>query len=394
MKKELPIAVILLAFGAWCCWQLPEDSTVSDLDRTTVDASDLIVDQPQVIQTSWQGPANQAEGNGLGDGGHGSDLPPVQNSDATAVGEFHMRSFDPSAFLNAANAATAQSAADNESVDRLVQQIAALPALATHTKMVSQLFGVSLVANGKYFQTAGGRKSRMEIQCVSPVAKTVLQMSDGRFVYTLKSDRHQQKLEFIDLYRLANRRGTAAGSLLPTTWVMGGGIGESLSHYVESFDFIEVESPTDQPVGRGADGVRVFRGVWKADVMLRLLNAGVSPEKHVQSVVWKNVPRQLPHAIELTFVSPAGGGAMPRQISFFQFETDKETASAKEKVRFQLMPFQFRDQLPEDLFTLESTDFEVTDMTNYYNARIMKLAEGMDKVATQYLLEVPGVELR
>lgn len=414
MKKELPIAVILLAFGTWCCWQLPEGSGDVGASGQAVGASDSQTLPAQVIQTSWQSPQSRVSNSdarsdqaGISDngktdeatvGGSGERISSpakqpssAQRKEAVTDSEGRLRALAPSAFLRAAKVKNdRQNDRHNDSVAGLVQQITAAPALATHTNIVSELFGVSLVANGKYFQTAGGKKSRMEIQCVSPAAKTVLQMSDGRFVYTLKSDRHQQKLEFIDLYRLDNRRGTASGGLLPTTWVMGGGIGQSLSHYVQSFDFIEVETSSGPPVATAPQGVRVFRGVWKADVLLHLLNSAIAADKRVQSVVWANVPRQLPHGIELTFVSPAGAPAMPQQISYFQFETETEAAVAKEKVRISFMPFQFRDHLPDDLFTLESTDFEVTDMTNVYNARISKLTDGMDKVANQFLPETQG----
>lgn len=413
MKKELPIAVVLLAFGAWCCWLLPEGA--GDVGPSGQAGGARHVKVPAgasvgvVIQTSWQIPESPRDGtkskrdagiqrDGVLDGGRSPGGAGDRRSSpfglaaeakplATTDGGAGLRAMGPSAFLEAVSVPDQR---HNDSVAAMVEQLAAAPALATRTRIVGDLFGVSMVANGKYFQTAGGKKSRLEIQCVSPVAKTVLQMSDGRFVYMLKSDRHQQNLEFIDLHRLNNRRATATGSLLPTTWVIGGGIGESLSHFVESFDFVETPTPRGQQAADAGQQVRVFRGVWKADVLLHLLNVAMEPEKQLQTVVWAKVPRQLPHAIELTFVTPAGAPAMPQQISFFQFEMDNQAAVAKEKVRIQLLPFEFRNRLPDDLFTLESTDFEVTDMTNVYNARISKLSQGMDKVANEFSPDIRG----
>jgi hypothetical protein len=400
MKKELPIAVILLAFGAWCWTQYP----VALSERGVRDASDLVVaPRPRVNLASWQTPVEptvQTESESVAQASistipsqpkNRKNGPSQPNSIASwghsAALRSDMRTLVPAEFLNAAHAAKSgdiELAQANESVTGLANALLKLPPFATHTKIYSRLFGVSVVANGKYFQTVGGIKSRMEIQCVAPVPKTVLQMSDGRFVYTLKSDRHQQKLEFIDLYRLANRRGTAEGALLPTTWVIGGGMGQSLVHYAEAFDFLEVGDLLPQQSAGDSINVRTFRGVWKPDVLLRLLNAGVSQEKKARSVVWADVPRQIPHAIELTFAVQPGGPEMPRQISFFQFETAKKETLAHEKVRIELMPFQFRTEMPDALFTLESTDFEATDVTNIYNARISKLSQGVNKVAHQF----------
>ena len=196
-------------------------------------------------------------------------------------------------------------------------------------------------------------------------------------MYILKSDHQQQKLEFIDLFRLANQRGMAQGGLLPTTWVMGGGIGKAISHYTDSFDFQRVTSSQSEL------GVTTYRGIWKAGVLLHLIHAGTPDADRPARVVWADVPRQLPHAIELTFKATEGEAAVPKQISFFKFSTDKKLSTAKEMVRIEFSPFEFKNSLPDELFTLESTDFEATDVTKAYQTQIQKLSQGMDKVANQ-----------
>ena len=389
MKKELPIAVILLAFGAWCCFQLPPEingHTTSNASETVRANSVLANARPSqqfdVMQTSWQSPVEtqaDAETQIESQSQANTDTQENTHPDRAAVAvnpKDGLRAFPPSEFMQIASI---NDEAANNSVRKLAVGLANIPAFATRTKIVSQLFDVSMVAQGKYFQTAGGEKSRMEIQTISPVAKTVLQMSDGRFVYILKSDHQQQRLEFIDLYRLNNRGANVSRSLLPTTWVMGGGIGNAISHYADAFDFRQVPSSLETQIEGGS--VITFRGIWKADVLLNLLHAGEPAESRPKSVVWSNVPRQIPHAIELTFVANAGQPVVPKGISFYQFHSEDKVSMAREMVRIELLPFEFKDSLPDDLFTLESTDFEATDMTGVYNRRITKLSQGLDKVA-------------
>jgi len=421
MKKELPISVILLALGAWCCFQFPSNSEKQNSNGNLIASeADLVANyrgpsggglgqtnfiDGSVVQTSWETPtvdsavtqpaitrdspsANQAI-NIQRTNVRQTDVRQtnVRQTDAqqSEVGATAMRAFPPGEFLKVAAAHDLQV---TDAILRVANGIRELPAFATHTKINSQLFGVSMAATGKYFQTARGRKSRMEIQCVSPVAKTLLQMSDGRFVYFLKSDHQQQKLEFIDLFRLTNHRSKVPGGLLPTTWVMGGGIGKAISHYAESFDFQKVISSLPS---ESALGLTKYRGIWKAGVLLHLIHASKPYADRPGKVVWADVPRQLPHAIELTFKAAAGEAAVPKQISFFKFSTDGEISAAKEIVRIEFSPFEFKNTLPDELFTLESTDFEATDITKVYNKQIQKLSEGMDKVANQ---GEPAADLR
>lgn len=398
MKQELPISVILLALGAWCCVQFPVDpskqttsaqSVASDVDWAANDRASFnqSLEQPnfrdgRVVRTSWETPtvdSTVAQTEVVDESPSSNHATHVQQTSSqqperdTNV----MRAFPPAEFLKVAAANDLQA---TDAIVRIANGIQELPAFATRTKISSQLFGVSMAATGKYFQTVGAEKSRMEFQYVSPVAKTVLQMSDGRYVYILKSDHQQQKLEFIDLLRLGNQRGQAQGGLLPTTWVMGGGIGKAISHYTDSFDFQRV---TPSPQSPSELGVTAYRGIWKAGVLLHLIHAGTPDADRPARVVWADVPRQLPHAIELTFKATNGEAAVPKQISFFKFSTDKELSTAKEMVRIEFSPFEFKDSLPDELFTLESTNFEATDATKAYQTQILKLSQGMDKVANQ-----------
>ncbi len=409
MKQELPISVILLALGAWCCFQFPSNAkpqptgaamVASEVDSVANQRGDFqqSVGQPhfsdtniarrEIAQASWQTPAVEPaiEPAVSRDPGTDEGAAATQTSTFQQAGSLQpeadvaaLRAFAPAEFLRVATANDMQA---TNALVQIANGIQQLPPFATRTKISSRLFGVSMAATGKYFQSAGGLKSRMEIQYVSPVAKTVLQMSDGRFVYFLKSDRQHQKLEFIDLFRLANDRGMAGGGLLPTTWVMGGGIGKALSHYTGAFDFQKVDSSQQSNT---SERVTTYRGIWKADVLLHLIHAGTPDADRPAKVVWADVPRQLPHAIELTFTAEPTKAAVPKQISFFQFSTDKEISTAKEMVRIEFSPFEFKNKLPDELFTLESTDFEATDVTSAYQSQIQKLSQGMDKVADQRL---------
>lgn len=362
MKQELPIAVILLAVGAFLWFGA----------GTSVEATQRPVTSSQTSAVEISHPASPPPV-------LSRDATPIIESDADSVSETAVpfgRMFPADTFL--AIGKPPRDLVTQQKLHGLAQSLSRSPAFAARTQMQCEFFGISMSARGKYFQTDAAEKVRMETIFDSTVQpRTVLQIFDSQFVYTLRSDATSQRLEFIDLARLNNQEAFLTPATLPKSWVVGGGIGRTISHYADAFWMTQVADSENDSTNERV----VFRGLWDADALIASAYSHLPPGRRPSAVIWADLPKQIPHAIELTFVRRGDGSLQPSMISFFQFQSHQETPVAKEMMQIRVEPFQRKPELPEELFALESTDYEAIDMTWVYNEKLGHLSVGTPKVA-------------
>jgi len=332
MKKELPIAAGLLALGVALCWN---------------------------VSSTARGQAS------------------VENAPAQSVEVLanDVATEPAAAFLNILQAAGGKQ--DLWCKSTLVstgQALNQLPSIAARTHLECRLHDMDLVARGKYFQTDNGLKSRLELifdDSQSPLS--VLQICDGQFSYTLRSNGKQQKLEFVDLSRLENKDAGLSALALPTSWVMGGGLGATLIHYAEAFHFQAIN--TNDP-----DRLHL-RGIWDTQTLARLLYSDVDVQQRPKEVQWEKLPAHMPHGIELTFSKLGGEVIQPETITMFQFTQQQGRAVAKSMMTIEFDTLAVSNTLPPALFTIESSGFEAVEVTDIYNRKIRELSVGLPKVA-------------
>ncbi len=333
MKKELPIAACLLALGGALCFNF---------------SSPL--------------PSQASSGNSI------EAIAKVLADDVTD---------EPAAtFLNISRAAGGQE--DLWCKSTLVEAgraLNALPAFAVRTQLECDLHDTRLLSDGKYFQAEGGHHARLELvfnDAKSPFS--VLQICDGQFAYTLRSSGQQQRLEFVDLGRLENKDAGLSALALPSSWVMGGGLGSTVMHYAEAFHF--------RLMGATDPNKFQVRGVWDTRILANLLFSDVEVAKRPVEVVLEKLPAHMPHGIELSFSKRASDVMQPEKIVFFRFKRQQGRAVAAPMMQIEFETLQVSQSLPPALFTIESSGFEAVEMTDVYNQKIRELNVGLPKVAT------------
>jgi len=254
------------------------------------------------------------------------------------------------------------------------QALDQLPSIAARTQLECRMHGMDLLARGKYFQTQNGQKSRLEfIFDDSQAPLSVLQICDGQFSYTLRSNGKQQRLEFVDLNRLENKDAGLSALALPASWVMGRGVGATLTHYAEAFHF--------QTIDTGDPGRLRVRGIWDTNALARLLYSDVDIQSRPTEVQWEKLPAHMPHGIELTFSKRGGEVMQPETIAMFRFTQQQGRAVATAMMTFEFDKLEVANTLPPALFTIESSGFEAVEVTDDYNQKIRELTIGLPKVA-------------
>ena len=363
MKKELPIAICLLALGAVLCFNL-----------------------------------DSSHGRRAGQGGAGQPITPPTDSPRASGEVPTMASGDSSSVAdnhNAAGEGAPQSvpAAAYLHIDKGVggeedrwcrstlasvgETIKGMNAFGVRTKIQCHTHDLMLSASGKYFQTDQGDKTRMELLFDDPkLPHSLLQICDGQFSYTLRSNTKEQRLEFVDLSRLENRGARLQTAGLPLSWSTGGGLGNSYVHYAEAFHFSMVEQ------NQANENQLRMRGLWDRKILNDLIHSAVPIANRPQKIIWDELPQQIPHAIDLTFFKRPDQTLLPHTITFLRFDQQEEgraVAAPILTIRFEtLTPM---PNLPEALFTIESANFEAVEMTEVYNEKIRELKTYLPKVA-------------
>jgi hypothetical protein len=233
------------------------------------------------------------------------------------------------------------------------------------------MFDQFVAANGKYFQMGqGSHRSRLELTFNdAPHASTSFQLCDGRFVYRLQTIAGEQRFEFVDLNRVAEKTGSS-GSFSPSEWIATGGLASLLQQFRQSFNF---GSP--KPVSSSNGQLTVLRGCWNETSLRHALGNDahlvIPTEDKLRSrnrIRWEKIPPQLPHGVEIVFANNSSVGMFPQQIKYVRFVSDKDGAGLQTKT---LMSIDFSPPTPinslaENMFVIRSSDIESIDTTDEY----------------------------
>ena len=90
-------------------------------------------------------------------------------------------------------------------------------------------------------------------------------------------------------------------------------------------------------------------------------------------IQWEQLPRQLPHGVEIELHPDPLTGYFPRRISFVRFQTSDAKDGQPATVPIVNIAFAAPRELPnvnEKMFVIDSTDIESVDATDGYLARI------------------------
>lgn len=378
MKKELPIAVALLATGCllWFSQLSGPANSTGDfcLDPTqtataTQPSSNSIPADSQNRQSLSAGNADQPlasrETAGVvpasyqeNEQSSQADPDEKQPGSTTASGPAENSTLNPDSYLHQVSSPQAINF-----LAKLSKQISNSQPLGSSIQLTGNLFGQVVSASGSYYQMGQGtHKSRIELSFgIQPNSPSFIQLCDGRFVYKLRSLSGKRSLEFVDLSRVRERAGEHGGGITPTGWVASGGIASLFQHLASGFNFGEVE-----PIGES--GVRL-RGSWDENALRQIVGLSGQPGE-LRANRWSRIPAQLPHAVELVFRQDENLKFFPKRIKFLKFAISDNETELKPMVVLEFSAPQPLVNVSDRHFVIDSTDLEPIDMTEQYIARI------------------------
>ena len=413
MKQELTIAVVLLAIGG-LFWATSRSATQVSLQpilgskeasaenssrghavnsfasqqRIFNPSTDNVYSAaPLVMPANYQQPIVDANPSGAFSSAH--ELSPSPQSHQTALGLSSLSTF--AAYLHSAsNTQTVELLANVAT--QIENSIPFQSKLALRASVIQQ----DLVADGNYFQMGqGSRKTKIELAFDQlPGKPEILQLCDGRFVYTIHSrgtiantDRKatmpRQKLEFVDLLRVKEATGGISAAnqrfVSPTGGLATGGISSLLRNLASNFNFGPPEAldPNSERI--------LIRGSWDETVLRRIILDFDDQIKLGSPVQWAKLPKHIPHAIEMILTRSLNQTYFPSQISYLRFAV-KEHGATMEPTPTISMSFstpQPLSNLAEGFFVLDSSKFDPTDRTDRYIAQIKFFRRAQEQIANQ-----------
>lgn len=261
-------------------------------------------------------------------------------------------------------------------IQRAVQQVNAQTSISAQVRHRTEMFGQKLVGSGTYHQLLSDKGLLVRFSLsVRGKDQTIslLQVCDGRFLWSRDDSQAKARLGRIDLRRLraaaesGRIQATASPLLLP-----GGGLGQLIASLDVEFDFGPPQEILFQDLP-----VWVLAGRWKPDRLVTHLKSEhqlLDPQGQIASDV---LPAQLPDRVLLLL---GRDDLFPYQIDFRRAEpghgiADDYLAWQKESrslVTMELFEVEYGADLDPLLFVYEPGDAEPNDHTDEYVSKLEK----------------------
>ena len=403
MKQELTFAVILLAIG--CLFWASGSKRISQplqavnykpiADQSQLSSAHHQDNNHLVVQASFQQPT-------VIDRQNLTAAPPIAPPSPATSNQSNSPPRNSTQYIS--NTSGYLHASSNSSAVQLLakaaKEVANSKPFRLKLNLKARVFEQDVIANGDYYQQGqGSHKTKIELTFDQMAGSPkLLQLCDGRFVYTIHSTGgingatgistpSQQTLEFVDLLRVKEAAGeTDAGNLdsfSPTNWVATGGIASLLQHLASGFNFGQPESLD------GNSNQVLIRGGWDENVLRGIVYDLDNKIELGSPIQWDQVPKHIPHAIELVLTRNANQTYFPNQITFLRFGIKEGIATIEPSMSMTFSPPQPLMNLSEGFFVIDSSNLEPTDATDRYIARIESFREiqspqsSVEQIATE-----------
>jgi len=391
MKQELTFAVVLLAIG--CLLWVSGSKAISQAQQANkpivspsqIASSERFDNSHSVVQASFQ--QSTVTNGQTSVQNQLPHLPQPQTAPAARSNHSNSQARNPAPLPSTTGYRHATS--NRASVELLAQtakEAADSQPFGLKLNLKARVFEQDVIASGDYYQMGqGSHKTKLELTFDQmPGNPKLLQLCDGRFVYTIHSTGGtndgagnvtplQQSLEFIDLLRVKEAANETRGGNLdrfsPTGWVATGGIASLLQHLASGFNLGQPES-----LDHNSDRI-LIRGGWDENALRRIVFDLDNKTKLGSPIQWDQVPKHLPHAIELVLTRNANQTYFPNQITFLRFETKDDQATIVPSISLTFSPPQPLMNLSDGFFVIDSSNLEPTDATDRYIARIKSFRE-------------------
>ncbi|MEL7499913.1 MAG: hypothetical protein AAFN77_20080 [Planctomycetota bacterium] len=394
MKKELPIASGLLAFGLLLWFAFSQTTSeaapqpVRPLSPNSQSASNSRVaqgNQSSVASPQENQPLNRPTTANDDSRWVHQSLPQQETNlpNQSLTGPITHSGLDVNRWnITPDAAAYFFSASDPRTVEllsRVAKQTADSKPIGSALELRANLFDQKITAAGKYFQAGqGSHQSRLELSFGSgPQKPTIFQMCDGRFIYRLETFAHDQSFKFVDLKRIQEQASEKASTFSPTGWVATGELSSLYQHLASAFNFGNPQQmPNGELVVRGSWNQLALKRLLTEDQMVRVFGEQQAKENPTKTK-WDAIPPQLPHGIELVLAPSSLTSYFPRKISFVRFQINEESkrtvATPVVQVSFS-RPMEIGD-VHDRMFVIDSKNVESTDVTENYIARVREFEE-------------------
>ena len=357
MKLELPLAILLLAIGGWH-WMsgYPSNKTnQSKASPTSPNDAEPQKQSPNLLPPQMQSNTNQfGAANQFGSIQQASYQEPIDS-----VFSEEPDADDPGLLL-------AQSAKHMEMA----------PPISCKSRCRINLFGQSIVGEGFYYQQGQGSKlTRMELKynISDDLSFISTQVCDGKFYYSIQEMGEDRTIEFIDLQRLRSESMNFASS--PSRWLSQAGTVSLLRNLSAAFEF---EPP--QTTTLGSHPMLHLKGKWKPKALASILHGQIDVNES-QPFNWDQLPNQIPHAVEVYLGTDDFLHLFPYRINFYKCDREGNPEETP-MIAMELFEVQKVDQLPNQLFRVDSQGSHPVDLSQNYSEHLEHLAEAVHESAT------------
>lgn len=303
-----------------------------------------------------------AKGQGRGEGGPH----PRQERVRTAVMRIASTQEASTPPTRGGNSAAAKPvAADgNALVMQASRELAALPSLDARLRLTTNLLGQELVGSGTYYQLGHQEETLLKLELKLQVANQVsslLQVSDGRFLWIRKDLPQQKSLGRVDMRHVRQamiRSQATAAPQAPTTWMALGGLGQLVESLATNFTFA---APVEARYGQLP--VWVVEGTWKPEQLARIWTAQADALQAGRAVDMSELPAHLPHSVRLVVGKEGPLPLFPYRIEYRRADGGSEPVSL---VTLDLFDVRRNVSLDPRLFSYKPGDQEVADQTEAF----------------------------
>lgn len=249
------------------------------------------------------------------------------------------------------------------------REVAALSSLDARLRVQTNLMDQELVGSGSYYQLRSEHDLLLKLELRLQVAQQVsslLQVSDGRFLWIRRNLPGQNSLSRVDQRRV--REALAKGSNLPiadpSRALALGGLGKLLESLAENFEF---SSPREETFSGTA--VWVLHGKWRPEKLAELVPSRKNEFFAGQDLDWNELPPQLPAQVMVMLGRDAYAPLFPYRIEYQRLDRAGE---ATPLVSMDLFDVRTNISLDPRLFAYKPGDQEVADVTENYLAKMRR----------------------
>ncbi len=271
-----------------------------------------------------------------------------------------------------AAARPATSRTGRQLVQQAARDLANCPSLEVRLRQRVAAFDKQLVGSGIYLHqyTEQGLRIRLELKLqVADSLTTVLQVSDGQFLWLRRDMPHGTSLGRVDLERLNaawSAGGNAKFAAMPASLLASGGLPRLLASIAENFSF-------HAPVVAQLDSTPVWlvQGQWTPQVLAKLFPNEQDKILEGELPDLRRLPRQMPTSVDIVLRQP---DLMPLRIDYRRLSCDDSTEAGNHDESLLVMEFygvRHHESLDDGLFRYEPGSQEVEDLTSLYLRKLL-----------------------